>query len=120
MSILKTTHLRKYYGEETNQVKALDDVNLTVEQGEFVSIVGTSGSGKSTLLHMLGGLDLLIQAVNLLTDLLQTFHRCFLIVPLRFLSGKFIPHLCQFLLQMNKTLLTESVIFLFQCSLLNL
>ncbi|MBU9745431.1 ABC transporter ATP-binding protein [Lachnospiraceae bacterium ASD3451] len=58
MSILKTTHLRKYYGEETNQVKALDDVNLTVEQGEFVSIVGTSGSGKSTLLHMLGGLDL--------------------------------------------------------------
>ncbi|MCU6732879.1 ABC transporter ATP-binding protein [Diplocloster agilis] len=58
MSILKTTHLRKYYGEETNQVKALDDVNLTVEQGEFVSIVGTSGSGKSTLLHMLGSLDL--------------------------------------------------------------
>ena len=58
MSILKTTHLRKYYGEETNQVKALDDVNLTVDQGEFVSIVGTSGSGKSTLLHMLGGLDL--------------------------------------------------------------
>ncbi|WP_343249619.1 ABC transporter ATP-binding protein [Diplocloster hominis] len=58
MSILKTTHLRKYYGEEPNLVKALDDVNLTVEQGEFVSVVGTSGSGKSTLLHMLGGLDI--------------------------------------------------------------
>ena len=57
MNILRTENLKKYYGRGTNQVKALDGVNLTVEEGEFVSIVGTSGSGKSTLLHMLGGLD---------------------------------------------------------------
>lgn len=57
MSILKTQNLTKYYGTGPNLVKALDGVNLAVEQGEFVAIVGTSGSGKSTLLHMLGGLD---------------------------------------------------------------
>lgn len=57
MSILETSHLKKYYGKGDTLVKALDGVNLTVEQGEFVSIVGTSGSGKSTLLHLLGGLD---------------------------------------------------------------
>lgn len=57
MSILMTKDLKKYYGEEPNLVKALDGINLNVEQGEFVAIVGTSGSGKSTLLHMLGGLD---------------------------------------------------------------
>ena len=55
--ILQAKDLRKYYGEGDTQVKALDGVNLEVERGEFVSIVGTSGSGKSTLLHMLGGLD---------------------------------------------------------------
>lgn len=58
MKILETQNLMKYYGKEPNLVKALDGINLTVEQGEFVAIVGTSGSGKSTLLHMLGGLDL--------------------------------------------------------------
>ncbi|MCQ4635241.1 ABC transporter ATP-binding protein [Anaerovorax odorimutans] len=57
MSVLKTVNLKKYYGKGENRVKALDGVNLEIQQGEFVAIVGTSGSGKSTLLHMMGGLD---------------------------------------------------------------
>ena len=57
MEILKTVDLKKYYGSGDTQVRALDGVDLAVENGEFVAIVGTSGSGKSTLLHMLGGLD---------------------------------------------------------------
>lgn len=57
MSILKTTNLRKYYGEGNNLVKAIDDTNIEINEGEFVTIVGRSGSGKSTLLHMIGGID---------------------------------------------------------------
>lgn len=55
--ILETKQLCKYYGTNENQVKAVDHVNIKINQGEFVAIVGKSGSGKSTLLHMLGGLD---------------------------------------------------------------
>lgn len=55
--ILRTDSLCKYYGAGDNLVKAVDCIDLTINQGEFVSIVGKSGSGKSTLLHMLGALD---------------------------------------------------------------
>ena len=57
LMIVETKGLKKYYGEEPNIVRALDGVDFSVEEGEFVAVVGTSGSGKSTLLHMLGGLD---------------------------------------------------------------
>lgn len=57
MNILETENLKKYYDMGEIQVKALDGINLCVQKGEFLAIVGTSGSGKSTLLHMLGGLD---------------------------------------------------------------
>lgn len=58
MSILSATHLKKYYGKDESLVKALDDVSVSVEKGQFAAVIGTSGSGKSTLLNMLGGLDI--------------------------------------------------------------
>ncbi|MCI9074181.1 MAG: ABC transporter ATP-binding protein [Lachnospiraceae bacterium] len=57
MTILKAANLKKYYGKDESLVKALDDVSVSVDSGQFVSIIGASGSGKSTLLNMLGGLD---------------------------------------------------------------
>ncbi len=57
MEILKVENLRKEYGEGNSRVIALDGVNLTINRGEFVAIVGPSGSGKSTLLHIIGGVD---------------------------------------------------------------
>ncbi|MDD2360701.1 MAG: ABC transporter ATP-binding protein [Syntrophaceticus schinkii] len=57
MKILETKSLKKYYGKGANLVKAVDGVDLSIEEGEFVAVAGSSGSGKSTLLHMMGGLD---------------------------------------------------------------
>ena len=57
-NILETRDLKKYYGVNPNITKALDGVNISIGQGEFVAVVGTSGSGKSTLLNMMGGLDI--------------------------------------------------------------
>ena len=57
MNILKTSNLKKYYGNGENLVKAIDNANIDIKEGEFVAIVGKSGSGKSTLLHMMRGLD---------------------------------------------------------------
>lgn len=57
MEILRVENLYKTYGQGENKVEALKNINLTVNKGEFISIVGASGSGKSTLLHLLGGLD---------------------------------------------------------------
>jgi len=58
MAVLQTQGLKKYYGKEPNIVRALDGVDIEINAGEFIAVVGMSGSGKSTLLHMLGGLDI--------------------------------------------------------------
>lgn len=57
MEIVRTENLSKTYGSGENLVRAIDDVNLKIEKGEFIAIVGPSGSGKSTLLHLVGGVD---------------------------------------------------------------
>ncbi|MEE0510600.1 MAG: ABC transporter ATP-binding protein [Peptococcaceae bacterium] len=57
MNILEVQHVHKFYGDKENKIHALNDICLSVQQGEFVAIVGTSGSGKSTLLNLIGGLD---------------------------------------------------------------
>lgn len=57
MSILESDHLCKVYGSGENEIHACDNVSISVEDGEFIAIIGTSGSGKSTLLNLLGGLD---------------------------------------------------------------
>lgn len=66
--ILETNQLCKFYGTGENQVKAVNHVNIQIQQGEFVAIVGKSGSGKSTLLHMLGGLDTPTSGSVILSD----------------------------------------------------
>lgn len=58
MAILEALHLKKYYQTNENTIKAVDDVNISVDTADFIAIVGTSGSGKTTLLHMLGGLEI--------------------------------------------------------------
>ena len=68
MEVLQAKDLRKIYGSGNNAVHALDGVDLSVQKGEFVAIVGTSGSGKSTLLHMLGGLDTPTSGSVILSD----------------------------------------------------
>ena len=56
--IIRISNLSKIYNSDSIETKALQDVNLTVDEGEFVAIMGTSGSGKSTLLHIIGGMDI--------------------------------------------------------------
>lgn len=82
MEILKTTGLTKTYGLGETKVEALKDINLSVEQGEFVAVVGASGSGKSTLLHLLGRLDSKNSrdVMELLTFSVKKYHQTLILI----------------------------------------
>ena len=105
--ILETKQLCKFYGAGENQVKAVNQVDIQIEQGEFVAIVGKSGSGKSTLLHMLGGLDTPTKGSVTLAgkDLYRMKEDALAVFRRRKISDLFFRHLIWFHLLMSGKIL---------------